>query len=77
MDQLGDSGDDGSWLDEIIFRESVENLAGAGEENTLSALFKRQDSDGSGRGDRHFAGAGLAARKGCYRGNKKKQQSVI
>lgn len=26
MDQLGDSGDDGSWLDEIIFRESVENL---------------------------------------------------
>lgn len=26
MDQLGDNGDDGSWLDEIIFRESVENL---------------------------------------------------
>ncbi len=27
MDQLGDSGDDDNWLDEILFRESVENLS--------------------------------------------------
>lgn len=27
MDQLGDSGDDESWLDEILLRESIENLS--------------------------------------------------
>ena len=27
MDQLGDSGDDESWLDEILLRESIESLS--------------------------------------------------
>ena len=39
MDQLGDSGDDGSWLDEIIFRESVEKAAGAGRRKILYLRF--------------------------------------
>ena len=38
MDKLGDSGDDGSWLDEIIFRESVENLPER-EKNILYLRF--------------------------------------
>ena len=81
MDQLGDSGDDGSWLDEIIVLREYgrKNLAGAGRRKYFNLRFlKRQDSDGSGRRDRHFAGAGLAdSKRETIEGNKKKQQSVI